>query len=42
MEILKLILIIASAFKIINYFKEVSMIIYIINASDEDWGNNFI
>ena len=42
MKILKLILIIAPAFKIINYSKKMSMIIYTINTSDEDWGGNLM
>ena len=33
---------IVSILKIINYFKEVNMIIYTINTSGEDWGNNLI
>ena len=41
-KILKLILITASTFKIIDYFKEADMIIYAINTSGEDWGGNFM
>ena len=33
---------IAPALKIIDYFKGVGMIICAVNASDEDWGDNFI
>ena len=36
MKILKLTLITIPALKTINYFKEVGMIIYTINTSDED------
>ena len=42
MKILKLVLIIISALKIINYSEEIDMIIYIINANDKDWGDNLI
>ena len=42
MKILKLILIIASTLKIINYIEEADIIIYTINASSEGWGNNLI
>ena len=42
MKILKLVLIIIPALKIINYFEEVGIIIYAIDASDEDWGGNLI
>ena len=42
MKILKLVLIIISAFKIIDYTEEADMIIYIININDEGWGGNFM
>ena len=42
MEIFKLVLIIAPTLKIINYSKEADMIIYAVDASDEDWGDNLI
>ena len=42
MKILKLVLMIISTFKIINYFKEANMIIYAINTNDEDWGDNLM
>ena len=42
MKILKLALISVSAFKIINYIEEAGLIIYTINTSSEDWGNNFM
>ena len=42
MKILKLVLMIISTLKIINYSKKAGMIIYTINASDEGWGDNLI
>ena len=42
MEILKLALTIAPALKTIDYFEGVGMIIYAVDASGEDWGNNLI
>ena len=42
MKILKLALITAFILKIINYSEEVSMIIYTVNISNEDWGGNLI
>ena len=41
-KIFKLVLIIAPALKIIDYIKEISMIIYAININSEDWKDNFI
>ena len=42
MKILKLVLIIVSALKIIDYFEEAGIIIYTVNTSNEDWGNNLM
>ena len=42
MKILKLALMIVPAFKTIDYSKEAGIIIYTVNTSDKDWGDNFI
>ena len=42
MEILKLALITIPTLKTIDYSEEAGMIIYTINTSDEDWGDNLI
>ena len=42
MKTLKLILIIVSALKIINYIENMSKVIYAVNTSKENWENNFM
>ena len=42
MKIFKLVLITTSAFKFINYIKDINKVIYIINISKEDWEDNLI
>ena len=42
MKTLKIILIITSTLQTTNYEEEVGEIIYIVNASDEEWGSVLI
>ena len=42
MKTLKLVLIIASALKFIDYIKDTDKVIYTVNISEEDWRDNLI